>query len=108
MTAAEQEKFKTDFKAIRNLKERIQPQNNYIAKLSHWDKSGSHEKLILSVMDEVKPHKEELRRLMRGKSYSWWRDNNQKLSRLSARLKKAKTEVTMEKIKAELEKMAYV
>lgn len=99
MSPSEVEQFKKEFKSIIFKNSQIADAKTKLRSLHAWDKNGSHEKAILRQLDQIEKYKDELKVLLKGKSYEEWRLMSKKITQVSGKLKTA----TSNKIKAEAE-----
>lgn len=93
----ESDKFKQQFQKIVYANSEVVSSNNRIKQLSAWDKNGSHEKAIIKEIELRNKLKENLRKLLDGRSYDDWRLTSRQLTTLKGRLKRT----TLQKDKIE-------
>lgn len=93
MTTEEQEIFKRDFKNIVWQKGQVSKCNDWIKRLTAWDKEGSHTKAINEAIERREVEKGKLQEMMRGKTYEDWQKASLRLTKLNVRLKVAEKKV---------------
>ncbi len=100
MTTQQIEQFRTELKVLITLNSDIAENRQYLVKLHRWDKHGSHQTAILTAMgrrDELLATQKEM---LKGHKYAEWQATSRKISGLQARLKRAATDNTKNKIDA--------
>ena len=83
----DQEKFKSDFKSIVYLKSQIIDANKHIAKMTAYDKNGSHKKAIERAIEKRNLVKQEFTEKLNGELYEVWSEKSKALSLLNSKLK---------------------
>ncbi len=102
------EKFRADFRSISWQRGQVTEAKAHVAKLTRYDKDGSHSKAILRAQDELKNQITLLRNKMDvykdggklNEDYTYLLDASRKISVLSGKLKAAKTSGTRNRVLA--------
>lgn len=88
MTPEEITRFREAFKKIVYLKGEMIKNNKHIARLTRYDKNGSHKKALLKMMDIKRKNFIEYKLLLSGTTYEDWLKKSYKLTVLQRMLKK--------------------
>lgn len=89
MTADQEKKFKEDYRDIMYCWDLISQNGRYIARLTRLDKNDSHKDYIVKAQIKRDKLQENLKKLLNGKSYEYWKAAHEELRDLHLKLSRA-------------------